>query len=101
MLWLRLRWSVAATLTYLFALSVAAHFVPADPTVMAVGLLPAAIAPMLHVFTLGPADFGVKSSGYPANMFVLPLKTPSLAGWPILYGATTFAMLWVLVVYLV
>ena len=35
MLWLRLRWGAAATVIYLFALSVAAHFLPADPMVMA------------------------------------------------------------------
>jgi hypothetical protein len=101
MLWLRLRWGAAATMIYLMALSVAAHFAPAEPMVMAVGLLTCGIAHLLHVFTLGPADFGLKSSGYPANMFVLPLKTRALTGWPILYGAITFAMLWVLVVYLV
>jgi hypothetical protein len=101
MLWLRLRWGAAATVMYLFALSVAAQFLPADPMIMALTLLTAAIAHLLHVFTLGPADFGVKSSGYPANMFVLPLRTRTLTGWPILYGAATFAMLWVLVVYLV
>ena len=101
MIWLRLRWGAAATVIYLFALSVAAHFLPADPMVMALTLLTAAITHLLHVFTLGPADFGVKSSGYPANMFVLPLRTRTLTGWPILYGAATFAMLWVLVVALV
>jgi hypothetical protein len=86
---------------YLFALSAASHFVPAEPMIMAVGLSICGIAHLLHVFTLGPADFGVKSSGYPANMFVLPLKTRTLTGWPILYGAATFAILWLLVVYLV
>jgi hypothetical protein len=101
MLWLRLRWGAAATLMYLIALSVAANFAPAEPMVMAVGLLMCGIAHLLHVFTLGPADFGVKSSGFPANMFVLPLQTRALTGWPILYGAITFALLWVLVVYLV
>ena len=101
MLWLRLRWGAAATVIYLFALSVAAQFLPADPMIMALTLLTAAIAHLLHVFTLGPADFGVKSSGYPANMFVLPLRTRTLTGWPIVYGAATFAMLWVLVVTLV
>src|SRR5688572_24525768 len=101
MLWLRLRWGAAATLMYLFALSAASQFVPADPMIMALGLSMCGIAHLLHVFTLGPADFGVKSSGFPANMFVLPLKTRTLTGWPILYGAATFAMLWVLVVHLV
>jgi hypothetical protein len=101
LLWLRLRWGVAAISIYLIGLSVAARFVPTEPMVMALCLLTAVIAHLLHVFTLGPADFGVKSSGYPANMFVLPLTTRSLSGWPILYGAASFALLWVLVVYLV
>jgi hypothetical protein len=104
-LWLRIRWAAAGTVAYLVCLAFAAHIVPEfgepDPIVLALCLLTASIAHLLHVFTLGPADLGVKNSGFPTHMFVLPLKTQTLSGWPILYAAATFAILWVLIVHVV
>jgi hypothetical protein len=84
-LWLRLRWGAAGTLIYLFCLAIAARFfyAAAEAVVLALVLLTASIAHLLHVFTLGPADFGVKSSGYPTSMFVLPVQT-----WLLTAGAT-------------
>jgi hypothetical protein len=103
MLWLRLRWGLAATTLYLIALAVAVQLVPnpGEPVVLAVLLLLASVTHMLQVFTLGPADLGAMRSGYPANMFVLPMPTRALVGWPMLYGAAVHVSLWLLVVWLV
>ena len=50
----------------------------------------------LAVFSYGLAgDLTARHSLYPARMFTLPVSTAGLAGWPMLYGATTLAGLWV------
>ena len=49
----------------------------------------------LAVFTFGFAgDLGARRSVYPARLFTLPVTTAALAGWPMLYGAVTMALLW-------
>ena len=100
MLWLRLRWGLAATVLYLLALAVAVQLVPdaGEPVVLAVLLLIASVTHMLQVFTLGPADLGALRSGYPANMFALPMPTRALVGWPMLYGAVVHVSLWFVIV---
>jgi hypothetical protein len=102
-LWLRLRWAAAGISLYLVGLAIAAQLFPnsGEPVVLAALLLTAAFAHMLHVFTLGPADLGVKGSGFPTCMLTLPLSTRALAGWPMLCGASAHAILWVIVVYAV
>jgi polyhydroxybutyrate depolymerase len=50
----------------------------------------------LAVFSYGLAgDLTARHSLYPARMFTLPVSTAALAGWPMLYGTTTLAGLWV------
>jgi len=50
----------------------------------------------LAVFSYGLAgDLTARHSLYPARMFTLPVSTAALAGWPMLYGTTTLAALWV------
>jgi hypothetical protein len=100
MLWLRLRWGLAATALYLLALAIGVQLVPnaGEPVVLAVLLLIASVTHMLQVFTLGPADLGALRSGYPVNMFALPMPTRALVGWPMLYGAVVHVCLWLLVV---
>ncbi len=102
-LWLRMRWSLTGILLYLSALAIAAHTFPGagEPVMLAALLVTAAIAHLLQVFILGPADIGVSASGFPKNMFVLPVATRALVGWPMLCGAAVHAGLWVLVATLV
>jgi len=50
----------------------------------------------LAVFSYGLAgDLTARHSLYPARMFTLPVSSAGLAGWPMLYGTTTLAGLWV------
>jgi polyhydroxybutyrate depolymerase len=52
----------------------------------------------LAVFSYGLAgDLTARHSLYPARMFTLPVSTAGLAGWPMLYGTITMAVLWVAV----
>jgi len=49
----------------------------------------------LAVFSFGLAgDLAARQSIYPARMFSLPVTTPGLAGWPMLYGTVAMAILW-------
>src|SRR6185312_14574286 len=49
----------------------------------------------LGVFSFGlSGDLAARQSMYPARMFALPVSTPALAGWPMLYGAVASALLW-------
>ena len=49
----------------------------------------------LAVFSFGlTGDLAARQSLYPARMFVLPVPTAALAGWPMLYGASAMASLW-------
>jgi hypothetical protein len=50
---------------------------------------------MLAVFSFGfSGDLAARQSIYPARMFTLPVTSGALAGWPMLYGAATMAILW-------
>jgi hypothetical protein len=51
---------------------------------------------LLNTFTYGPADIGVKSSGFPTHMRVLPVSNRALVGWPMLVAVITFAVLWLI-----
>lgn len=47
------------------------------------------------VFSYGlSGDLAARESQFPARMFALPVSTPALAGWPMLYGAAAAAALW-------
>jgi hypothetical protein len=49
----------------------------------------------IGVFSFGlTGDLAARQSLYPARMFVLPVPTAALAGWPMLYGASAMASLW-------
>lgn len=51
----------------------------------------------LAVFSFGlTGDLAARESMYPARMFALPVSTPALAGWPMLYGSAVMAGLWVI-----
>ncbi len=50
---------------------------------------------LLAVFSFGlSGDLAARQSMYPARMFTLPVTTAALAWWPMLYGTTTMAVLW-------
>jgi hypothetical protein len=52
----------------------------------------------IAVFTFGmTGDLAARQSIYPGRLFTLPVSTAALAGWPMLYGAATMGMLWLIV----
>ncbi len=53
---------------------------------------------LIAVFTFGmTGDLSARQSIYPARMFTLPVTSAALAGWPMLYGIATMAILWSIV----
>lgn len=98
--WLRLRWVIVGMPILLLVFALAIHLFPGIAPFFVGGttlILLGVLVPMLNTFTFGPADLGVRSSGFPTHMMVLPLSNRSLVGWPMLFGAATHAVLWMLV----
>jgi polyhydroxybutyrate depolymerase len=103
----RLRWGLIALGVYLAVLALFQFviFGPRSPihplremTFAFTVLVPLSFAFLyfLAVFSYGLAgDLTARHSLYPARMFTLPVSTAALAGWPMLYGTTTLAGLWV------
>lgn len=103
----RLRWGLIAVGIHLAVLALFQFVIlgPRSPihplrsvTFALTVTVPLALAVMyfLAVFSYGLAgDLTGRHSLYPARMFTLPVSTAQLAGWPMLYGATTLAGLWV------
>lgn len=57
--------------------------------------LAAAFLYLLAVFTFGiSGDLAARESMYPPRMLTLPVSTAALAGWPMLYGCVSMALLW-------
>src|SRR5262245_11726786 len=100
-LWLRLRWLMAATFAYMAVLSLAVQLFGCPQAAAGAFPLAAIVAHVLTVFTLGPVDLGVRGSGFPKSMFVLPQRTRSLVYWPMIYAAATIVFLWVLLTTLI
>src|SRR2546421_9229201 len=44
---------------------------------------------LMAVFTHPDADVAATRSGYPAHLWVLPVRTRELVAWPMLYGTIT------------
>jgi hypothetical protein len=50
---------------------------------------------LLAIFTFGIAgDLAARELMYPPRMFTLPVSSAALAGWPMLYGGLSMALLW-------
>src|SRR5258706_13177632 len=56
----------------------------------------------LGIYSYGfDGDMGARESVFPRRMFTLPVSTFAVAGWPMLYGATCAATLWLVTVLLI
>jgi hypothetical protein len=98
-LWRRMRWAIIAVVVLMLFLALGVQIFPAAGPYFcgaSIVFLFAAAVFFLNAFTYGPADLGVKSSGFPTHMRVLPVTTHALVGWPMLFAAITFVLLWVL-----
>jgi hypothetical protein len=71
-----------------------------EDLVNAIGMLSAfpvvvALIGMLMAFSYGVrTNLRMKDSSFPARMFVLPVRTRALVGWPMLYGTVAVALTW-------
>lgn len=98
------RWGLIAIACYLIALSALRLLVSRqavaldDPQTFAFAVivpLSSTFMYLLAVFTFGiTGDLIARESMYPARVFTLPVTSSALAGWPMLYGTATMAILW-------
>src|SRR5258708_12481075 len=101
----RRRWGLAALTGYLLVLAPIkllvlglgqrVNFDDASFGVVVIVPLTTTFIYLLAVFSFGlSGDLAARQSMYPARMFTLPVTTAALAWWPMLYGTTTMAVLW-------
>jgi hypothetical protein len=102
----RHRWGLAALATYLAGLGTikllllgpgyrATFAGPESFALVVVVPLAATFTYLLAVFSFGlSGDLAGRRSIYPTRLFTLPVTTDALAGWPMLYGTTAMALLW-------
>jgi hypothetical protein len=104
MFWRRFRWGLLVLLAYLLVAAALSAVLPA--------LLPPEAAPAvfgwLTLPSIFPATFllgmfclveettpiGGRHSCFPADLFLLPVRTGALAGWPMAYGTAAVCLLW-------
>lgn len=101
----RHRWgliALLATILILATIKVAVLTTPAQrelndvmfPLLVAIPMA-AAVLYLLAVFTFGiSGDLAARESMYPPRMLTLPVSAAALAGWPMLYGCLSIALLW-------
>jgi hypothetical protein len=104
-IWRRHRWGLAAVAASV-AITVGASAVartclePGKALQMtAIALTPlfACALYLAAVFSHGfESDLVTAGTAFPARMFTLPVRTIALAGWPMAYGATALALLWLI-----
>lgn len=103
----RHRWGLLALAAYVLA-AAAVRLLILDPgqlfdlddalgfAIVIVVPVSAAFTYVLAIFTFGlEGDLGARRSIFPSRMFTLPVTSAALAGWPMLYGTTVLAVLWV------
>jgi hypothetical protein len=104
-LWLKTRWIVGGMLVYIAAMAIAIRLqmFPDAKQQIASGtmLLFFGLAMLLNALIFSPADLAAKGSVFPLHMLVLPMRTRSLVGWPMLYAAALVSLLWLLLARLV
>ena len=107
MFWRRYRWAHRAVLGYLLVATALSAVLPAylspeaAPAVFALLTFPAGYPAMflLGAFCLveETTPIGGRHSCFPAELFLLPVRTGALAGWPMAYGTAAICLLWLIV----
>ena len=101
----RHRWGLIALLATILTLgcikiavlTTQAHLEVSDATFALLVPVPlaATFLYLLAVFTFGiSGDLAARESMYPPRMLTLPVSSAALAGWPMLYGCVSMALLW-------
>ena len=107
MFWRRHRWGLLALLAYLLVAAVLSAVLPAyvpldvAPAVFVLLIFPSLILAMflLGMFCLVEANspIGGRQTCFPADLFILPVRTGALAGWPMAHGTAAVSLLWLVV----
>lgn len=102
----RHRWGLIAVAGYAILLATFKLFflepgqrVTLDPPDGTAGIIIAPLSMLCFYFVAAfsfglDGDLSARQSIYPARMFTLPMTTAALAGWPMFFGTTAIASLW-------
>jgi hypothetical protein len=104
MFWRRYRWTYPLALGYLLVAVALSAVLPAHlppwmaPAAFAVLMFPSIYLAMM-LLGMGclveqTTPLGGRHSCYPADLFILPMRTGALAGWPMAYGTAALCTLW-------
>lgn len=113
-IWRGWRWGLIASGVYLLLAAIVAQFLPGVLRHMSLGdeCLPSAgqklavpsfivIVQLVAAFSLTGAPQDLKIKGYSPRMFVMPVRTGTLVGWPMLWGILALGGVWLFVVCLI
>src|SRR5262245_8913141 len=100
----RSRWGLVAAASYLVVAIVLSHLLPknlhirvGDDFVPAVGWflgMPSVFVNIMLVAVFSMSGHDLRDSGFTTHMFILPVRTRTLVGWPILVGCVTVITVW-------
>ncbi len=102
-LFARYRLRLIGGLAYLILVVVCCQAIPKDPALMIYRIdlaspLIALLIGLMVIFVFGgDIDVAGKDSAFPARMFTLPVRTPMLVAWPMLYGTLVMAAVCVVI----
>jgi hypothetical protein len=107
MFWRRYHWGLLAFLAYLLVAGALSAVLPAllpletAPAAFALLTFPTCYPAMflLGIFCLveGNTPISGRHSCFPADLFLLPVRTGALAGWPMAFGTAAVCLLWLVV----
>src|SRR5436190_1975720 len=98
--WGRHRWGLFAAGACLAAYAALFNGLPAGTFGPAQGLFNSLLFFVALTYVAAAFAFGfeckleARESGFPARLFVLPVRTGVLVAWPMLQGVTTVTLLW-------
>src|SRR5579859_360936 len=93
---------VAVALSAVLPAHVATEWAPAALAVLAMPSIYLATI-LLWMFCLVEANTPMdgRQSCFPADLYLLPVRTGALAGWPMAYGAATASLLWLVLAWFI
>ena len=107
-IWRRHRWGFWADIACLAALALAARLLPESWRIPEVGKHLGVAASAVYIHLLAVFTYGVevdltapRQSGFPAQMFTLPLATRTLVAWPVGLGIAATTIVWLTVAFLI
>jgi hypothetical protein len=95
--WARHRWGLSAVLALVLGFALYGAIAPLSANAASLSSMwfVMGLCYVVGVFAYGfDGKLETAESGFPARLFLLPVRTPVLVGWPMLQGMATAVLLW-------